>query len=249
MRQASFNRLRALVPTISAGIISADLLALGKDLAALEESGVGLVHVDVMDGVFAGPLTVGPPFIKALRTPLFKDVHLMVQDPGATLDQYVAAGADAITVHVEAQPDTAGVLRRIGAARNANDPALGIVRGVALEPATGLAVLEPLLGEVDLVVLLAVSLKKRGEFFVQAAIERAASVREMAARAGRDVLVSIDGGVSRENIGQVAVQADIAVSGSAVFQGGAPSANVESMFRAIAESRRPTAPRAGPETC
>ena len=97
--QKTLDLLRRLSPTLSVGIITADLLSLGSELALLERSGVRIVHIDVMDGCFCPGMTVGPPFIKAMKTPLLKDGHLMIADPLDKIPDYVAAGADIVTVH------------------------------------------------------------------------------------------------------------------------------------------------------
>ena len=104
--------LRAVCPTISVGLLTADLLSLGSELEVLEDAGVKVVHVDVMDGCFTPMMTVGPPFVKALRTPLLKDVHLMIREPLEKLEDYVAAGADIITVHVESRSTSTACCRR-----------------------------------------------------------------------------------------------------------------------------------------
>ena len=154
---SALARLASLAPTLSVGILTADLLALGADVARLEGTGVGMLHVDVMDGCFTPMMTVGPPLVKALRTPLLKDVHLMIQDPLEKLDDYVAAGADVVTVHAESCTHIHRVLQRLGTMQNANDPARGIVRGLALNPGTPIEAIVPLLDEIDLLLLLAIN--------------------------------------------------------------------------------------------
>src|SRR5207249_2784123 len=94
-------RLASLAPTISVGILTADLMALGADLARLDGTGVALLHFDVKDGCFTPMMTFGPPLVKAVRTPLLKDVHLMIDEPLEKLGDYVAGGADVVTVHAE----------------------------------------------------------------------------------------------------------------------------------------------------
>jgi ribulose-phosphate 3-epimerase len=234
------ERLRQAAPTISVGVLTADLLALGAELASIERAGVQVLHVDVMDGCFTPMMTVGPPFIRALRTPLLKDVHLMIEEPLGKLAEFAAAGADIITVHVESCTHIHRVLQHLGGLPNANDPTRGIVRGVALNPGTPLEVLEPLVSEVDLVVLLAINPGWGGQAFLPSTVGRAAGVREIAARAGRPILLGIDGGVTRQNVAMVAsIGADLVVTGSAVFDGRNAPANAEFM---IAEIRRAGAP-------
>jgi ribulose-phosphate 3-epimerase len=234
----SVERLRQLAPTISVGVLTADLLALGSELRSIEQAGVQVLHVDVMDGCFTPAMTVGPPFIKAIRTPLLKDVHLMIREPLGKVADYVAAGADIVTVHAESCTHIHRVLQYLGTLTNANDPARGIVRGVALNPGTPLEVLEPLLGEADLVVLLAINPGWGGQSFLASTVGRAARVRGLAAATGRPVLVGIDGGVTRQNIGTVAaIGADLIVTGSAVFDGKAAPANAAFMLAAVARAR------------
>jgi len=227
-------RLASLAPTISVGILTADLMALGADLARLDGTGVALLHFDVMDGCFTPMMTFGPPLVKAVRTPLLKDVHLMIDEPLEKLGDYVAGGADVVTVHAESCTHIHRVLQRLGTMENANDPARGIVRGVALNPGTPLAVLEPLLDELDLVHLLAINPGWGGQKFLPATMGRIADVRRLLARAGRRILLGVDGGITRENVGTLAGSGvDLVVTGSAVFDGKAPAENARAMLAAL----------------
>jgi len=126
-------------PTISVGMLTADLLRLGEDLALLEQAGGKIVHVDVMDGVFCPQFTVGPPIVKAIPDSFVKDCHLMITDPLDKVQSFVDAGADIITCHVESTIHPHRVLQSL--ARS------GVIRGMALNPGTPLEVLEPLLDE------------------------------------------------------------------------------------------------------
>jgi len=227
-------RLASLAPTISVGILTADLMALGADLARLDGTGVALLHFDVMDGCFTPMMTFGPPLVKAVRTPLLKDVHLMIDEPLEKLGDYVAGGADVVTVHAESCTHIHRVLQRLGTMENANDPARGIVRGVALNPGTPIAVLEPLLDELDLVHLLAINPGWGGQKFLPATIGRIARARRLLERAGHRILLGVDGGVTRDNIGMLAgTGVDVVVTGSAVFDGKAPAENARAMLAAL----------------
>jgi ribulose-phosphate 3-epimerase len=227
-------RLASLAPTLSVGILTADLLALGADVARLDGTGVGMLHVDVMDGCFTPMMTVGPPIVKALRTPLLKDVHLMIQDPLEKLDDYVSAGADVVTVHAESCTHVHRVLQRLGAMQNANDPARGIVRGLALNPGTPLEAVVPLLDEVDLLLLLAINPGWGGQKFLPATTGRIAQARRLLDGAGRRILLAVDGGITRENVGRLSgTGVDVVVTGSAVFDGKAPAANARAMLAAL----------------
>jgi len=220
---AALEKLRAAVPTISVGILTADLLNLGSEISILEEAGVRLVHFDVMDGCFVPMMTIGPPFIKAVKAPLLKDVHLLIQDPLDKVEAYVAAGADIVTVHVESADDVLPVLRKLR----------GVIRGIALNPGTPMEAIEPLLDEVEMVVVLAV-VPGVSSKFEDSTPDRLAKAREMIA--GRDILLCVDGGIKRENIAEVAkLGADIIVTGSAVFDGKAPRENAEFMLNLVSD--------------
>lgn len=227
------ERLASLAPTISVGLLTADLMALGAELARLDGTGVPLLHFDVMDGAFCPMLTVGPPFVKAVRTSLYKDVHLMVRDPLALLPDVVAAGADVVTVHAECA-HVHRVLQQLGAATNANDSGRGIVRGLALNPGTPLEVVEPLLHETDLVLLLAVNPGWGGQRFIQGTTGRLERARRLLDATGRRVLLGVDGGITRDNVARFRdAGVDLVVTGSAVFDGRAPADNARHMLAAL----------------
>jgi len=233
----TFARLRSLCPTVSVGTLTADLMNLGAELALLERAGVGIVHVDVMDGCFCPQLTVGPAYVKGLRTPLLKDVHLMITEPLDKLDAYAAAGADILTVHVESAVHIHRVLQRLGSLENSNRPGEGIVRGLALDPGTPLEWLEPLLDEIDVVTILAIDPGWGGQKSAPATLDRVARTKEMAAAAGKDILVCVDGGVTKDTIaGIAAAGADLVVAGSAVFDGKAAEANARFVLSAVAHA-------------
>jgi ribulose-phosphate 3-epimerase len=169
-----------------------------------------------------------------MRTPLLKDVHLMVQDPLEKVGDYVAAGADIVTVHAESCTHVHRVLQHLGTLSNANDPARGLVRGIALNPGTPLGVLEPLLDEVELVLLLAVNPGWSGQRFIPATMDRIGAARRLIERSGRDVLLGVDGGITRDNVGRLAgTGVDVVVTGSAVFDGRAPAENARHMLGAL----------------
>jgi ribulose-phosphate 3-epimerase len=228
--------LRAVCPTISVGLLTADLLSLGSELKVIEDAGVRVVHVDVMDGCFTPMMTVGSPFVKALgRTSLLKDVHLMIHDPLEKVKDYVAAGADIITVHVESSIHVHRVLQSLGQMPHATDPSRRVVRGIALNPGTPVSAIEPLLPEAEMVVLLAVDPGWGGQGFIPATFDRMRQVRELAAGAGRDeLLLCVDGGVTRANAAAVArAGADLVVTGSAVFDGRQAAENARAMLAAV----------------
>ena len=187
-------------PTISVGILTADLMHLTEELAELEKSEVQFLHFDVMDGCFCPMMTAGPPFIKGIRTRLFKDVHLMVQDPLEKVGAYVAAGADVVTVHAESCLHIHRVLQHLGTMTNAADPERGLVRGIALNPGTPLAVLDPLLDELDMITLLAINPGWGGQSFLESTFSRITQVQEIIANSGRKIALCVDGGITKKNI-------------------------------------------------
>jgi ribulose-phosphate 3-epimerase len=224
-------RLKSSGPHLSIGLLSADLLQLGAELSMLERAGATLVHTDVMDGVFCPQLTVGVPFVRAQRTALLKDVHLMIDEPLDKVGWFVAAGADLITFHPEATRHPHRVLQALRAATNLNDPERGVVRGIAVDPGTPLEVVNPLLDECEYVLVLAVNPGWGGQGFIRAAAERLVAVRELVAKTGRDILVGIDGGVTKANLPSLLdLRPDIVVTGSAVFDGVQAEANAEQML-------------------
>jgi ribulose-phosphate 3-epimerase len=227
--------LRAAAPTVSVGVITANLLSLGSEISLLERTGVKLAHVDVMDGCFCPMMTVGPPFIKAIKTSLLKDVHLMIEEPLGKMTDYVAAGADVITIHVESCSHVHRVLQKLGTFTNVNDLVRGIVRGAALNPGTPLEALEPLLDELEYILLLAVNPGWGGQKYIPSTTARIARVQRMIADSGRNIILGVDGGITKENIAEVAATgADLIVTGSAVFDGKAPDANARFMLEAVA---------------
>lgn len=231
-------RLRSLCPTVSVGTLTADLMHLDAELELLERAGVGIVHVDVMDGCFCPQMTVGPAYVKGLRTPLLKDVHLMIEEPLDKLEPYAAAGADIISVHVEAAVHIHRVLQTLGTLEHGERPGEGIVRGLAFNPGTPLEWLGPLLDEVDLVTILAIDPGWSGQIMAPATLGRVARAKEMIAAAGKQILVCVDGGVTRGNIADIAAAgADLIVTGSAVFDGKAAEANARFVL-AAARARR-----------
>jgi len=190
-----------------------------------------------MDGRFTPSITVGPPLIRAIRTPRLKDVHLMIRDPLAALADYVAAGADMITVHVESCVHIHRVLQQLGAMKNANDPGRGLGRGIALNPGTPIEAIVPLLDEVDLVLLLAINPGWGGQAFLPSTFARLARVRQLIAASGRPILLGVDGGITRANVGKLAgTGVDLVVTGSAIFDGDTPAANAAAMLASLINS-------------
>jgi len=230
------NDVRRTGPVLSVGLIAADLMALGADVARLQDAGARLAHFDVMDGSYVPMLTVGPPFIKAVKTTMMKDVHLMVREPLASVGDYVAAGADLITIHADACVHPHRVLQVLGSTTHRDHADRTIARGVALNPGTPVDVLDPFLDEIEMVMLVAINPGWGGQAFIPATFGRIEAVRQKIASSGREILIAVDGGITRRNVGQLAGRgADIVVTGSAVFDGDV-KANFDEMTRALRAS-------------
>ncbi len=197
---------------IAPSILSADFARLGDEIRAVEAAGADLIHVDVMDGRFVPNITIGPLVVKAVRpvTELPLDVHLMIAEPDRYLEAFAGAGADIITVHVEA---CTHLHRSIQAIK-----ALGVKAGAVLNPATPLESIEYVLEDLDMVLIMSVNPGFGGQKFIPSALRKIARLREMIDGAGLDVVIEVDGGVNVSTIRDVAAAgADICVAGSAVF--------------------------------
>lgn len=215
-------------PSLSVGILSADLLRLGDELGALDEAGVELVHVDVMDGVFCPHTTVGPPVVKALPNRFVKDVHLMVDEPLQKVHAYVEAGAGILVFHVESTRHPHRVLQSLAGT--------GLVRGVALNPGTPVETVTPLLDELELVLLLGVNPGWGGQSFIRSTEGRVGELRTLVE--GREIAIGVDGGITKSNAEQIAsLGVDILVTGSAIYDGAEPANNAREMLESISRGR------------
>lgn len=226
-------------PRLSVGINPADPLNVGRDLARLSDAGVTLFHVDVMDGVFCPAMTVGSAFVTAVAQAGFAvDVHLMIDEPLSKVSAYADAGAQRITFHVEASRHPHRVLRELAGR--------GICRGVALCPGTPVQAIEPLLGELESVLILSVDPGWPGAPFSPATPSRIQAVRQLIME--RPIEVGVDGAITRENLLEVAALGpDLIVSGSAVFAGGDAAGNARLMLDALSNGRVAVSGR-GPRT-
>ena len=197
---------------VSPSVLSADFSRLGDEVRAVEEAGADWIHLDVMDGHFVPNITIGPMIVSAVRriTDLPLDVHLMISDPDAYMEHFHDAGANVLTVHPEATHHLHRTLTRIRE--------LGMKAGAALNPSTGLEAVEYVFPELDVVMIMTVNTGFGGQSFIPTMLPKVRALREMIDRAGRDILIEIDGGVSAETAPSLAqAGADVFVAGSAVF--------------------------------
>ena len=199
-------------PLIAPSVLSADFGRLGAEVAAVTAAGADWIHVDVMDGHFVPPITIGPLVVRAIRaaTDLPLDVHLMVENPEPLLREFRDAGAASITVHVEACADVAEALRAVRAT--------GARVGLSLNPPTPLARVEPFLGLIDVLLVMSVNPGWGGQPIVPGSMERLAEARAMRRQANGEFLIEVDGGIKASNAPQaVANGAEVLVAGSAVY--------------------------------
>lgn len=233
-RSELIAQIKRNAPTISVGMLTADLLNLGQNIEWMEKAGVKLLHFDVMDGQFCPMLTMGAPVVKAVKTSMLKDVHLMIEEPLDHLSSFISAGADIITFHVESTRHPHRVLQVLGDAENANDASRGVLRGIALNPGTPLSVVKPLLPDADLVLLLAVNPGWGGQSFIPSVMDKLNELKKRVQDFNPEALIMIDGGINKSNIEQFKTSCvDLIVTGSAVFDGKTPLENAEFMLDAL----------------
>ena len=197
---------------IAPSILSADFTRLGDEIRAVEAAGADVIHVDVMDGHFVPNITIGPLVVRAVRavTDLPVDVHLMITDPDRYLKDFIDAGADWVTVHVEA---CVHLHRTLACIKD-----LGRKAGAVLNPATSLTTLDYVLAEVDLVMLMSVNPGFGGQSFIPSAIEKIRRLRQMLDAVNPGAGIEVDGGIGPTTIGAVAeAGANIFVAGSAIY--------------------------------
>ena len=197
---------------IAPSILSADFTRLGDEIAAVEAGGATVLHVDVMDGQFVPNITIGLPVVKSLRkaTNLTIDTHLMIEEPSRYAVKFVEAGADMVSVHVEADVHLQRTLVSIQEA--------GAKAGIAINPATPLSSLEEALPYADFVLLMSVNPGFGGQSFIPTSLDKLRRLKTMIAGRGLDTRIEIDGGIAANNIAEVVASgADIIVAGSAVY--------------------------------
>lgn len=203
-------------------VLSADFLRLGEQLEELEQAGADYIHFDVMDGRFVPNMSIGIPVLEATRagTSLPIDCHLMIVEPDDWVEAFARAGADRITVHVEATPHLHRVVQAIEAA--------GAVPSVTLNPATSIRTLEEIVPYVGQVLVMTVNPGFGGQSFIKSMLDKIARVRELIERKNPSCRLQVDGGINVDTIRSVVdAGADMIVAGSAVFAGGkSPAENL-----------------------
>ena len=200
------------MPRLLPSILAADLTRLGEQIAAVEAAGADALHVDVMDGLFVPNISFGLPIVAAARraTRLPLDVHLMIERPERYLEEFVAAGASALTVHVEGGVHLHRTLTRVRE--------LGAGAGVTLNPATPAAALDEVLGMVDSVLVMSVNPGFGGQRFIDSQLAKIALLRATLDRRGDRAILAVDGGITAGNVeAVVAAGADQIIAGSAIF--------------------------------
>ncbi len=200
---------------VAPSILSADFAKLGLEVEAMTAAGADWIHIDVMDGHFVPNLTIGPAVVKALRphSALPFDVHLMIAPVDPFIEDFAEAGADVITIHPESGPHLHRSVQRIRA--------LGKRAGVSLNPATPVAALDHVLGDIDLILVMSVNPGFGGQSFIPEMFDKLKDLRARIDASGRAIDLEVDGGINFETAPQaVAAGADVLVAGTASFNGG-----------------------------
>ena len=199
---------------LAPSILAADFNILGEQIKVIETSGVPYLHIDVMDGNFVPSISFGLPVIASIRknTNLIFDVHLMIEEPIRYLEEFKAAGADIITVHVEACKDLKKTIAKI--------KELGLKAGVTLKPATGLDTLADIITEIDMVLIMSVNPGFGGQAFLPDSLQKIRDLKALAKQNGVSFDIEVDGGITANNVADVLeAGANVIVSGTSIFSG------------------------------
>ncbi|WRP08403.1 ribulose-phosphate 3-epimerase [Rossellomorea aquimaris] len=213
---------------IAPSILSANFAELGNEIKDVEKGGADYIHVDVMDGHFVPNITLGPMIVKAVRplTTLPLDVHLMIENPGQYIEAFADAGADYITVHVEADPHLHRTIQMI--------KSKGVKAGVVLNPGTPAEMIKPILQDVDMVLLMTVNPGFGGQSFIPSVVPKIKQIREWANEVNPVLEIEVDGGINPETAAICAeAGADVFVAGSAIYNRSDRGAAIEELKRSL----------------
>jgi len=228
--QSLAQSIRKNSPSLSVGVLTGDWMDFRSEVTILQNGGVGLLHIDVMDGHIWPKITVGTSFVQGIKTSLLKDVHLLIDKPECHVESFVKAGADIITFSAEYCNDVAKTLSKIGQMQNANDPLRGIIKGLSLNPSTPIERIAPFIDAIDVVVLLAIGPDTGSDNFISALPDRIKQLKALK----QDILIFVDGAINKKNVAEVAAMGpDAIVTGSAVFDGKDAVGNLKLMLDAI----------------
>jgi ribulose-phosphate 3-epimerase len=214
---------------IAPSILSANFAELGNEIKDVEKGGADYIHVDVMDGHFVPNITLGPMIVKAIRplTTLPLDVHLMIENPSQYIEAFADAGADYITVHVEADPHLHRTIQMI--------KSKGVKAGVVLNPATPAEMIKSILQDVDMVLLMTVNPGFGGQSFIPSVVPKIKQIREWANEINPTLEIEVDGGINPETAAICAeAGADVFVAGSAIYNRGDRGAAIKELKRSLA---------------
>ena len=209
---------------LAPSMLSADFKELGKEIQAIEENGAKYLHFDVMDGIFVPSISFGMPVLKSIRsgTNLVCDVHLMITEPIRYVEDFAKAGADLITIHLEACEDVNATIAKI--------KECGCKVGISIKPNTPVSTLQPYLDKVDMILIMSVEPGFGGQKFIPSSLEKIAETKAMIDASSLNIDIQVDGGIYTHNVEDVLkAGANIIVAGSAIFNGDTKQNTIDMM--------------------